>query len=286
MSKITGLFFCLVSALFLVFPSDSFAGGTAPDRRHLAEEIASQHQMDGRRIHTSIFELQSWTRLASPGKPLRIYIEGDGFAWSSSSTPSFDPTPRDPIVLQLAGLDRSENLAYLARPCQYVEINQASPCQVLDWTDGRFSETVIASMNEAVTQLKEAAHTEQVELVGYSGGAAVALLVAGRRSDIRSIRTIAGNLNPTAVNHYHHMEPLKGSLDPMEVLNKVNHIPQLHFIGDEDKVIPVEITQDFVHRLPEGSCAEFVVIPQATHHSGWKESWSRLLPRPFPCQEH
>lgn len=284
MSQITGLFFCL---FFLSLSSDSLAGGVSPDRRReAAEEIAVQQGMRGELISTSTFQLQSWTRLTAPGKPLRIYIEGDGFAWSSSSTPSFDPTPRDPIVLQLAGLDNSPNLAYLARPCQYVGVSQDSHCQVRDWTDGRFSETVIVSMNEAVTQLKKEAQAERLDIVGYSGGAAVALLIASRRTDVATLRTIAGNLDPGSVNRHHHAAPLTQSLDPLNVLTKINHIPQIHFIGDKDKIIPMEITRHFVGLLPAGSCAEVVVVPGATHHSGWKENWRKLLSRPLPCQDN
>ena len=36
--------------------------------------------------------------------------------------------------------------------------------------------------------------------VGYSGGAAVAALVAGRRSDIVSLRTLSGYLDHVALN--------------------------------------------------------------------------------------
>ena len=58
-------------------------------------------------------------------------------------------------------------------------------------------------MNEAIDFLIKKYQAGKIELVGYSGGGAVALLLAVRRHDIVSVRTVAGNLNPEAVNQYH-----------------------------------------------------------------------------------
>ena len=82
------------------------------------------------------FELASWVKITRPGAPLRIYIEGDGFAWRDRRTPSDDPTPKDDLVLNLARADSSPNVAYLARPCQYIS---SFSCRSFYWTKGRFS---------------------------------------------------------------------------------------------------------------------------------------------------
>ena len=260
------------------------AMGSAPDRLKNAEQIAEDHGMHGERIATHTFQLQSWSRVRESGKVLRIYIEGDGYAWRSRSRPSWDPTPYDPLSLKLAGLDGFPEVVYLARPCQYVGVNDNANCQERYWTNARFSEEVIASMNEAVDELKKSVRAEKIELVGYSGGAAVALLIIARRDDVINLRTVAGNLDPEAVNLHHRASPLDESLDPLDFLKRVTSVPQLHFVGGRDKVVPMEIASHFISLLPEGSCADMAVVPNATHSSGWEENWEELLKRPLPCE--
>ncbi len=285
-SKITGLFFCLLLAGSWLTIENTDAMGSIPPSERLknAQQIADNQSMHGERLKTSIFQLQAWTRFKHSGKPLRIYIEGDGFAWRSASKPSWDPTPYDPLPLMLSGLDDSPNVAYLARPCQYVGVNEDARCEERYWTEARFSEEVIVAMNEAMNKLEDLAKAQKIELVGYSGGAAVAFLVAARRSDVISLRTVAGNLDPEAVNRHHHVSPLTDSLDPLNVLEKIKGIPQLHFVGDKDKVVPMDITQHFVSLLGKRACAEIVVNSDATHSHGWKERWQEFLHCPLPCE--
>ena len=281
-SKITGLFIYILLVSLCLSQNAYAMGSSPPDRIKNAQKIASEQGMKSEYLHTSIFQLQAWTRIKEPGKPLRVYIEGDGFAWRSVSKPSWDPTPYDPLPLFLAGLDDFPNVAYLARPCQYAGIKEDMHCEERYWTEARFSEEVIVSMNEAVNQLKESAEARKIELVGYSGGAGVALLVAARRGDVTALRTIAGNLEPEAVNLRHHVSPLTASLDPLDIVEKIKAIPQSHFVGDKDDVVPLDIARHFVSLLSGGAFAEVVVNPGATHSRGWREHWRELLKRPLP----
>lgn len=92
--------------------------------------------------------------------------------------------------LKLAALDASPNVVYLARPCQYVW----SPlCSDIYWTDRRFAVEVVEAMSAAIDRL--ILPGQKLHLVGYSGSGAVAVLVAARRPDVVSLRTIAGNLD-------------------------------------------------------------------------------------------
>jgi hypothetical protein len=49
---------------------------------------------------------------------LTVYIEGDGFAWLSRSQASYDPSPLNPVGLELALRHPLGESAYLARTCQ------------------------------------------------------------------------------------------------------------------------------------------------------------------------
>ena len=194
-----------------------------------------------------------------------------------------DPTPVDPVALKLAVADTGANVAYLARPCQYVRSEGLGPCEEKYWTDGRFSEEVIQSVSQALDQLKALYGLDRLELVGYSGGAAVALLVAERRSDIDSIRTVAGALDTDAVNKFHGLGPIKDSLNPTGQAAKLAGIPERHFVGGKDKVVPAFIADGFVRLLGPGACAEIVKVPDTSHSKGWVEKWKELLLLPVSC---
>ena len=85
-----------------------------------AEQVAISNSWQKAIIETDRFDLLAYHRLRGFDDALTIYLEGDGNAWRTRYSLSSDPTPRTPMVLELAALDPSSSLAYLARPCQYV----------------------------------------------------------------------------------------------------------------------------------------------------------------------
>jgi len=172
-------------------------------------------------------------------------------------------------------MDPVANVAYLARPGQYGLAGHPD-CDSAYWSNKRFSEEVIASMNEAVSQLAMQAEAQHIELIGYSGGAAVAVLIAARRHDIAGLITIAGNLDPNAVNKIHHVSPLQGSLDPMTVAEKIRDIPQSHFVGAQDKTVPLAIARAFVHKEGIKDYKSIIVVADVSHAQGWRENWKAL----------
>lgn len=129
----------------------------------------------------------------------------------------------------------SPNVVYIARPCQFTRNDPA--CRSTYWTDRRFSEDVIASMNHAVDVLRAPA-AGPVHLVGFSGGGAVAALVAARRGDVASLRTVAGNLDHRALNAHHRVSPMPASLNAVDVAPRLAAVPQAHFVGTKDDVVP------------------------------------------------
>lgn len=226
------------------------------------------------KIQTKEFSLAAWSRIESRKKPLRIYIEGDGFAWKNIYTPSTNPTPTKQMVLLLAKEDKYPNVVYLGRPCQYVT---SKACRVYYWTEGRYSEEVVASMNEAVDILMKKHQALSIELVGYSGGGAIAALIAVRNPAVSRVITAAGVLDHAAWTKYHKDSPLNGSLNPADYKKKLATIKQIHFAGVSDKTVPPQLTEQFVESLGEGSKADIVIVPSVTHNSGWVSIWDRLV---------
>jgi pimeloyl-ACP methyl ester carboxylesterase len=244
-----------------------------------ARRLTAERQLDGlgwraERVDTGRIELQAWHPPDFGGAVLTVYIEGDGFAWQTPTRPSTDPTPIDPVALKLAIAHPSRQVAYLARPCQYVGPRN---CSSHDWTDGRFSEASIAASDNAVDRLKLKAGAAHLILVGYSGGGAVASLLATRRDDVIRLVTIAGNLDHRAWTTLHRIDPLVTSLNPADRIDTLARIPQLHFVGGRDRIIPPQLVASFVARFPENRRPQVVVEPEFDHHCCWVEAWPRLL---------
>jgi hypothetical protein len=271
----------LSSLLILIF-AVIISGCASLDRRELARDVARKGGFRSEIIKTEFFDLLSYFRLKTPHKALTIYIEGDGFAWKNRRTLSKDPTPRDPLALRLANFDPANNVAYLGRPCQYVHKSQRRNCNSSYWSKSRFAEEVIVATNQAIEKLKKRAHASSVHLVGYSGGGGVGVLVAARRIDVASIRTIAGNLDHAAFTSHHKVTPLKGSLNPMDVAIKIDKIPQIHFVGSKDKIVPEFIADGFVAAQGDKACAKVVQIAGMEHDDKWEKAWSKMLQHSLP----
>ena len=75
-----------------------------------AKRIAATAELKSAVLNTQNFKVQSFYRFSKKGKPLTIYIEGDGQAWLTRTQPSLNPTPRNPLALKLAVLDKGENV--------------------------------------------------------------------------------------------------------------------------------------------------------------------------------
>ena len=277
--RTTGKWCFATTTKALVFFSLALSGCATVSADRTAETAGLHKSL----IRVSPFTLVAYHRFDSPGGPLNVYIEGDGRAWLSRSRLSDDPTPLKPLVLNLAAMDPSPNVAYLARPCQYGADDGA--CDSAYWSHKRFSEEVIAAMNEALDQIVLQSGAKEVHLIGYSGGAAVAALIAARRSDVRTLRTIAGNLDPEAVNRHHGVSPLVGSLNPADVAVKLETLPQRHFTGKRDEVVPPEALESFLGRMGCMRCVSLTRLEGVGHHRGWEERWPELLAMSVVCSE-
>ena len=255
------------------------------DRLNLADRLAQRAGMQLSLVRGGEFLLTSYQRVSDPSKPLNVYIEGDGFAWATRGRLSTNATPKDAFTLQLAAQDDAPNVVYIARPCQYTSPDLNPSCGSKYWSTHRFSEEVINSMNRAIDEVMLASGVEKVNLIGYSGGGAVVVLLAARRNDVESIRTVAGNLDHVAVNAYHKVSQMKKSLNPIDYANVVSKIPQYHFVGKEDKVVPLFVAEKFSKASgSKNECVKISTLEGATHHIGWRERWKHLLSLPVACK--
>ncbi len=215
---------------------------------------------------------------AMQGPPsLPVYIEGDGFAWISRWEPSRDPTPRDPLALRLALADGRDAVAYLARPCQYAGGTEARGCHVRFWTEARYSAEVADALDRGLDAIKQRTGAQRLRLVGYSGGGAMAALLAARRTDVEALITVAANLDLTAWTRHHDLPPLSGSLDPAHSAERLRAVPQVHFTGAEDETVPPLVAESYQTRLGTGHESHVVRVEDADHDCCWVSLWPDLL---------
>lgn len=210
---------------------------------------------------TGIFEIVSYSRIKNAESVYHIYIEGDGYAFDAYGRPTDDPTPKGTMFREIAFNDNSDNVVYLARPCQYTK---DTACSVKYWTGGRFATEVIDSEAKAI---KDIVGGNEVILIGYSGGGQIAGLIGVLHPEIRvkKIITIAGNLNHKAWIDFHKLSPLSDSLDLADYREEFLKIPQFHYVGEDDTVIPMKITKDFVENN------DLIKVVPASHSEGFKD---------------
>lgn len=256
----------------------------ANNRMQMARAIAGEENLTEQKLEATPFRLTSFARIEKYGSSARIYIEGDGLAWLGKRRVSPDPTPTDPIALRLAAKDSSANVVYLARPCQYSGLDSTWPCPAKYWTSHRFAPEVIEAYTKALDDLKARHDLTGFELVGFSGGGAIAVLVAARRDDIISLRTVAGNLDHALVNANHKVSPLHGSLNPVDVAGRVASVPQLHLMGGQDRIITPDIYKSFRQKAGDTNCLQARLIETVSHEKGWAEVWSEILRQPVKCR--
>lgn len=206
---------------------------------------------------------------------LHVYIEGDGLPFRNRFQISTDPSPRNPMMMELMALDKQPSL-YLGRPCYFTHSNPLmtdKKCSYHWWTDARYSDEVVASMVETLRQHLHTNAARGVTLIGHSGGGTLAILMAQRMPEVDQLVTLAANLDTQAWTRYHHFTPLSNSLNPAVEIKTATPAKQLHFMGSNDKNIPPELAYDFLTSI--GLQAH--LIKDADHNCCWEEQWPTLL---------
>lgn len=218
-------------------------------------------------VETRDFTIATWQKITNPQEVYKIYIEGDGYAFDLHGKPTQDPTPKGTLVRELAFGDNSPNVIYLARPCQYVK----SPiCSVRHWTTARFAPEIINAEYETIKQI---AGNHPVILIGFSGGAQIAGLIATAKPglNVKKIITIAGNLDHLAWTQYYSLPSLTESMNLESYRKQFAKIPQIHYVGSNDKIMPPVLIREFINNDDL-----IVEISGATHNEGWENIYNKI----------
>lgn len=214
---------------------------------------------------------------AKGGDTLAVYLEGDGFAYVNRHQPSLDPTPTDPVALRLALAHPGRaRVAWIGRPCQYTLPAHGRNCATALWTSRRYAPEVVDGMGQAIDSLKARSGATHLILVGYSGGGALAILLAARRSDVVQVVTVVADLDLAYWTGRDGLSPLAGSLDPADVASSLGALPQIHFTGGKDEAVGTDVVASFIKRLPPGTPVRLEEVADFTHGCCWARDWRRL----------
>ena len=252
--------------------------GCVAEHPVVAEDIAKRTAMPvfmiARKIPSTPFTLQAYERVYKKSYPATLYIEGDG-----------EQTPTNPVALRLAAQDGGSNVIWIARPCQYFSVKTSKTCPAEYSTSKRFAPEVIESYNQVLNNIKATYNIPSFDIVGYDGGAAIATILASQRSDITSIRTVAGNLDPKTTASTNKQILADGSLNPLDFAAGISNIPQRHFIGKLDAETPPAVYNSFAQASGNGHCMNVTLVNNADHENGWTEQWKVLKDMPMDCAQ-
>ncbi len=217
-----------------------------------ANRIARPAFMVERTLETGTYALPLWERMHTRGAPANIYIGEAG------------ATPSHALGLHLASRDRADNLGWIAQPCQFRSPGVNDDCASSD----PVSPDALAAFNDVLDDMKARYDITGFNLIGYDAGGAVAAHLAAARTDVLSLRTVAG-----ALDKAHGIAPA------------LRAIPQQHFIAAGDDTVPPAVYHNFRQAQGASSCVRYALIQDADHRKGWVEIWPKLLKVTPACGE-
>jgi len=229
------------------------------------------------KISTTIYQHNYFTNNIKPNKRVHIYIGSDGTPWIKGKWLAIDPTPTNPLALALMAKDKTAAI-FLARPC-YFESKLPDYCEATLWSSARYSIKVINSMHLAINEL--ISQDTEIVLIGYSGGATIATILADKLENAIGLITIAGNLDTQLWTLHHNLLPLTDSINPSSYIYSNKSISSVHLAGGKDLVIPLKIIHSYIAKRG----GTLLVYDRYTHGCCWLNDWPSDLKRTMAILE-
>lgn len=239
------------------------------------QRLALAHGLQPLLLRGTTFSHHSFAVISDSAEFLVVFIEGDGSPWLHGGREvAADPTPRTPLALKMAAITPGAVL-YLGRPC-YLEPTEPPQCSQKLWTSERYSQAVVESMKAAATAFINQHSFKHVILVGYSGGATIAALMARDLPGVAGLVSVAGNLDPDSWAQLHGYLPLEGSLNPALQPALPATLPQWYLAGQRDTNVPAVATARYLRRVPPDRVWSY---PRFDHTCCWVSEWPSIYSR-------
>lgn len=189
------------------------------------------------------------TERTGTGAHAQVFIEGDGRPWRAGGRIiSDDPTPHNTPMLEWM-LRTPAPALYLGRPCYFRKT--APGCHPLLWTYSRYSKTVVDSMHSALLHwLEQHPHIDELTLTGHSGGGVLALLLAERIPQARTVLAIATPVDIDAWADLHGYGRLFHSLNPASQADWRTDVTRLLVFGQKDAQVPPKVFAAVASSIP------------------------------------
>jgi pimeloyl-ACP methyl ester carboxylesterase len=133
-------------------------------------------------------------------------------------------------------------------------------------------------MNRAITAMKLRYQAKQIRLIGFSGGGTVASIVAALRDDVDLLITVAGNLDHKRWTDFNQIDPLAGSLNPIDFSRALESVPQIHLIGERDDVVPGSVLSSYLAHMTRLDNVQSYIVVGADHTCCWSLAIADVLP--------
>jgi len=235
-------------------------------------QIIAHYNLQEKTVSGGDYEHKIYNNSTSAGDYVHVYIPGDGLPWIHGMIIASDPTSRNSLVLHMLGQDTNPAL-FLGRPCYY-GLSESRNCNSDVWTFARYSENVVSSMSTALNrELKSYYPQKKVIIFGFSGGGALAVLMAARIPNTVAVVTVAGALNTDLWVKEHHYLAMNSSLNPYDMERFPEDILQFHLAGGKDDNVTAEITESYVERHG----GEIWRYPNYSHGCCWLDIWPGVL---------
>ena len=253
-----------------------------------AKRLAGPAFMIDRTLDAGQFTFKLYERIHDRGGIANLYIEGDDELIMDGAEP-------DRLTsLHSATRDKSENLIYIGRPCQFSApkqkwtakaTHQKGSCDLKYLRTHRFSNEVISSYSQALDEIKQRWGIRAFNLYGHAGGGSIATLLSAKRSDILSLTTVSSILDKgmyvdtkrkTHKGWNAKYEPSQ-SLDPANVAILLANLPQYHYIGAFDNAVPPATLLSYITKTGPTNCVYYQMIQENSFSEGWVEKWPAIL---------
>ena len=110
----------------------------------------------------------------------------------------------------------------------------------------------------------------------------MAALIAARRGDVVGLTTVVAPLDHAAWTRHHGITPMAGSLNPADYTATLEHIPQTHFVGGDDSVVPVAVARSYRARMNDPGKTRIIVREDYDHFCCWVRDWKTLRAQSVP----
>ena len=112
------------------------------------------------------------------------------------------------------------------------------------------------------------------KIIGYSGGGTIVVGMRGCTDQLRSISTIAGNLDPAAWAEHHGYTPLQDLSPLVPAAIARNERKETHWQCRDDLRVPPFVTDNY---FAARAHAIRHIVDSCSHAEGWQQYWSQII---------